>query len=204
MSPLLTTSRRLLERWETVRRTLPAINPVLKGHPLHAMLTDLPAALIPTGFCFSLLGRLRRSPRLEAAGYANTIAGLVSAAPTALTGLADYLQMEVTDPAQKTGFTHAALNTLALGLAVASLPGRSLSQPASPRGLWLSGLATGTLLVSAYLGGDLVYHRGWRVKPIEREEIEQHKVPETIHDDDFLLRPVRRVAVRSGGGVAQN
>jgi len=43
-------------------------------------------------------------------------------------------------------------------------------------------------LASAYLGGDLVYHRGWRVKPIEREEIEEHRVPQTVHAEDFVLR----------------
>jgi hypothetical protein len=30
------------------------------------------------------------------------------------------------------------------------------------------------------------------VKPIEREEIETHHVPPTVHDDDFLLRRSRR------------
>jgi uncharacterized membrane protein len=188
----------LLQRWEQVRRQLPAINPVFKGHPLHALLTDLPAALLPTGFLFSLLGRLTRQPLLEGAGYANTVAGLAGAAPTAVTGLADYLQMEVKDPAQTTGFTHGLLNVLALGLGLASLSGRGLKRRGPTRCLWLSGLSTGVLLLSAYLGGDLVYHRGWRVKPIEREEIEQHKVPETIHDDDFVLRPLRRDSVTSG------
>ncbi len=93
-------------RWEGVRRKLPSVNPVFNGHPLHAMLTDMPAALIPTGFVFSLWGRLTNQPRLEAAGYANTAAGDLSAIPTALTGLADYLQMETTRrkrPASHTG-----------------------------------------------------------------------------------------------------
>jgi uncharacterized membrane protein len=193
-----TLSGTFLERWDAARRQLPAVNPVFKGHPLHALLTDLPAALIPAGFLFTLLGRLRKQPVLEGAGYANTVAGLVAAAPTALTGLADYLQMEVKDPAQKTGFTHGLLNLLAVSLGVASLSGRGLRRSGPRHSLWLSGLATGVLLVSAYLGGDLVYHRGWRVKPIEREEVDAQKVPETIHDDDFLLRPTRHVSVTSG------
>ena len=103
--------------------------------------------------------------------------------------------MEVEDPAQTTGFTHGVLNATAVGLGIASLAGRSLKRPASDRGLWLGGVSTLVLLASAYLGGDLVYHRGWRVKPIEREEIEQHRVPPTVHDADFLLR---RVPVNSG------
>jgi len=179
-----------VQRWERIRRRLPAINPVIKGHPLHALSTDLPAALIPTGFAFSVWGRLARSPDFEKAGYLTTAAGVISAIPTALFGLADYLQMEVEDPAQATGFTHGVLNATAIGLGIASLAGRSLKRPASDRGIWLGGVSTLVLLASAYLGGDLVYHRGWRVKPIEREEIKEHRVPETVHDADFLLRRV--------------
>ncbi len=190
-----------IQRWERVRRRLPSINPVVQGHPLHAAFTDFPAALIPCGFLFSLLGRVTDESRLEAAGYACTAAGVISAVPTALTGLADYLQMEVSDPAQKTGFTHGLLNTVALGLGAWSLAGRGLQRPRSARGLWLSGLAGGVVLASAYLGGDLVYHRGWRVKPIEREEIETHTVPRTVRDEDFLLRRgARRVTLSSAAG----
>lgn len=190
----------LAARWERIRRKLPTVNPVFRGHPLHALLTDLPATLLPTGFCLSLLGYLTDDPRLEAAGYLNTVTGLAAAVPTALTGLADYVQMEARDPAQKTGATHALLNTTAIVLGTLSLRGRSLGQPRSRASLWLGGLTTGLVLASAYLGGDLVYHRGWRVKPVEREEIETHRVPSTIHDDDFLLRPSRRVEIRSAAG----
>src|SRR5205809_4553851 len=188
MSAELTTS--WIHRWEAIRRRLPAVNPVIMGHPLHALATDLPAALIPTGFAFSLWGRLARQPDLEKAGYLNTAAGVVVAIPTALFGLADYLQMEVDDLAQTTGFTHGLLNLTALGVGIASLGGRSLKKPGPRPGVWLGWISTLTLLASAYLGGDLVYHRGWRVKPIEREEIEQHRVPETVHDEDFVLRRV--------------
>ena len=188
MSTELTTS--WIHRWERIRRRLPAINPVIMGHPLHALATDLPAALIPIGFAFSFWGRMAGQPDLEKAGDLNSAAGVALAIPTALFGLADYLQMEVDDPAQTTGFTHGLLNLTALGVGIASLGGRSLKKPGSRRGVWLGGISTLTLLASAYLGGDLVYHRGWRVKPIEREEIEQHRVPETVHDEDFVLRRV--------------
>jgi uncharacterized membrane protein len=177
-----------IQKWEEVRKRLPAVNLVFKGHPLHALLTDLPAALLPVGFGFTLWGRANRQRLLEAAGYAATVTGVAAAVPTALSGLADYLQMEVTDPAQKTGFIHGLLNVLAVGLSAGSLVGRRMDRRAPDHSIWLGGLATGVLLVSAYLGGDLVYHRGWRVKPIEREEMETRRVPPTVHDDDFILR----------------
>ncbi len=177
-----------LDRWDAVRRRLPAINPVIMGHPLHAVMTDMPAALIPAGFTFSLLGQLTGRRELTAAGYLNSVAGVALAIPTAMLGVADYLQMEARDPAQKTGFVHGILNAAALGLGIASLAGRSLKRPGSRRGLWLGGLSTGVLFASAYLGGDLVFHRGWRVKPMEREEIEHHGVPESVHEEDFVLR----------------
>jgi hypothetical protein len=112
-----------------------------------------------------------------------------------LFGIADYLQMEVDDPAQTTGFTHGLLNATGLTLGIVSLAGRSLKTPGSRRGVWLGGLSTLVLLASGYLGGDLVFHRGWRVKPIEREEMEEHRVPPTVHEEDFILR---RVPVDSG------
>src|SRR5438045_4845574 len=179
-----------IRRWESIRRRLPTVNPVIMGHPLHALSTDLPAALIPTGFAFSLWGRIARQPDLEKAGYLNTAAGVAIAIPTALFGLADYLQVEVDDPAQTTGLTHGLMNVTAIGVGIASLAGRSLRKPGSRRGLWLGGISTLVLLASAYLGGDLVSHRGWRAKPIEREEIKEHRVPETVHDADLLLRRV--------------
>ncbi len=188
-----------IHRWEKVRRKLPAINPVIMGHPLHAMFTDLPVTLLLSGFGFTLLGRLARRREIEAAGFLNTAAGVAAAVPTALFGLADYLQMEVDDPAQKTGFFHGILNTVALGLSAWSLAGRSLRRPTTERGLWLGGLSSSILFVSAYLGGDLVYLRGWRVKPIEREEIETQQVPSTVHDDDFILRRSARIPLSSGG-----
>jgi len=177
-----------LDRWEAVRAKLPLINPVVKGHPLHAIMNEMPAALIPAGFTFSLLGRLTGRREFETAGYLNAVAGVGLAIPTAMLGIADYLQMEVRDPAQKTGFVHGILNAAALGLGIASLTGRSLKRPGSRRGLWLGGLSTSVLFASAYLGGDLVYHRGWRVKPMEREEIERQGVPDTVHEEDFVLR----------------
>ena len=68
---LRATLDRWIGRWEETRRQLPSINPVFKGHPLHALLTDIPASLISTGFVFSVWERMTHEPRLEAAGYAN-------------------------------------------------------------------------------------------------------------------------------------
>ena len=150
------------------------------------MITDLPAALVPSGFFLSLAGALSKEPALEKAGYAATVTGIAAAVPTAVTGLADYTQMEVKDPAWKTGLVHGLLNALALGFGIASLAGRSLKRPRSSRALWFGGISTGILFASAWLGGDLVYHRGWRVKPMEREEMETRRVPSTVHDEDFI------------------
>ena len=177
---------RWMSQYEEFRRRLPKINPVVLGHPLHAMATDLPAALIPSGFFLSLAGALSRQSALEKAGFVASVAGVASAIPTAVSGLADYSQMEVKDPAWKTGLVHGLLNAAALGLGIASLGGRSLKRPGNPRALWFGGVATSVLFASAWLGGDLVYHRGWRVKPMEREEMETNRVPSTVHDEDFI------------------
>src|ERR671932_470836 len=109
------------------------------------MITDLPAALVPSGFFLSLAGALSKERALEKAGYAATVTGIAAAVPTAVTGLADYTQMEVKDPAWKTGLVHGLLNALALGFGIASLAGRSLKRPRSSRALWFGGISTGIL-----------------------------------------------------------
>jgi uncharacterized membrane protein len=47
---------------------------------LHALLTDLPVALVPTGFGLRLLGLMTDDPRLEATGYLHIVAGMVARA----------------------------------------------------------------------------------------------------------------------------
>jgi hypothetical protein len=45
-------------------------DPLIKGHPLHAILTDLPVGALVAGSTFDLIGLITRRPRWRFAGGA--------------------------------------------------------------------------------------------------------------------------------------
>jgi hypothetical protein len=53
----------------------------------------------------------------------------------------------------------------------AALPARRLR-------LGLLGAATATIVVGAWIGGDLVFRHGWRVRPAEEAEIVEQLLPD--------------------------
>jgi uncharacterized membrane protein len=146
-------------------------HPVVHGHPVHAMLSDLPAALIPAAFLAEVSRRLLRDGGDRHLSDAATGAALTGAALAGITGWIDWLTMPTEYPAQKTATLHGLLNTggiLALIGAVIR-PGRRLP---------LLGFATMAVVVAGWLGGDLVFRYGWRVRPVEEAEIVEKKLAE--------------------------
>ena len=125
------------------------------GHPLHPVLTDLP------------IGAWMMSALLDAAGGAAAegaadllvTAGVVAAVPTAAAGLNDW--SDTSGPETRVGLVHAALNTTALSLYLASLIARARGRRSGGKALGLAGL--GVLLGGAYLGGHLSFVRGVNV-----------------------------------------
>ena len=140
-------------------------HPVVHGHPLHAMASDLPVALIPFALLVSLaLGR-------RGAGMA-TQAAAASAFGAVFLGWWDWLTIPHDHPAWRTATLHGLINTTVLGAVVLAVGSRERRAVAL-------GAATAALGVSAWLGGDLVYRLGWRVRPAEELElIEQGNTPE--------------------------
>jgi uncharacterized membrane protein len=132
-------------------------HPVLRGHPLHAMASDLPIALIPLALVASLVaGRStsRAATRLAAG----------SALAAVLLGWWDWLTIPRSHPAWRPATLHGLINTSVLG-------GTALAVLARDRRPLLLGAATAALTVSAWIGGDLVYRLGWRVRPAEELEL---------------------------------
>lgn len=121
------------------------------GHALHPLLTDLPIGFWTSSFVLDLVGgkgARRSSDRLLALG-------IVSAVPTAATGLAEWLHAD--RASRRVGVVHANANTAALLVYVASYRARRRGQRA--RGVLL-GLAGATLAtVGGYLGGHLATAR---------------------------------------------
>jgi hypothetical protein len=125
------------------------------GHPLHPVLTDLP------------IGAWMMSALLDAADLL-VAAGVAAALATAAAGLNDW--SDTVGPQTRVGLVHAALNTTALSLYLASLVARARGRRRAGKALGLAGL--GVLTGGAYLGGHLSFGMGvdvnrtaWQQRP---------------------------------------
>jgi uncharacterized membrane protein len=123
----------------------------LIGHALHPLLTDLPLGFWTSATLLDLRGR--HADREAAQRLVG--AGLLAAAPTALTGLAEWARTGSRE--QRVGALHGALNAVASTLYVVSDVARSRRR---------HGLGTATALLGAavtgasgYLGGHLTTAR---------------------------------------------
>ncbi len=139
-------------------------HPVVFGHPLHAMLSDLPVTLIPSAFLVELASRARPSEPLRKLSDAVSWCAFAAGSAAGVMGWIDWLTMPTEHPAQRTSTVHGLINSAAvLGvLGAAAMPRRRLP---------LLGLAGALVAAGGWLGGEIVFHHGWRVRPAEEAEI---------------------------------
>ena len=125
------------------------------GHALHPLLTDVVIGSFLSATLLDVLGGDddgRASERLIAVGIA-------AYGPTALTGASDWADTEPADDAvRRVGLVHAASNTTALSLYVASLAARRRGNRGKGKILAAGGATV--LMVAGYLGGHLSYAQG--------------------------------------------
>ena len=142
------------------------------------MLSDLPAALIPAAFLAELSRRLSGERDRGYLSDAATAAALAGAAAAGVTGWIDWLTMPTEHPAQKPATLHGLINTAGLLslLGAAMLPRRRLP---------FLGFATLAVMVGGWIGGDLVFHYGWRVRPAEEAEIVEKELTRAGIDGPF-------------------
>lgn len=119
------------------------------GHPLHPLLMSLPVGCWTSATVLDLLPGDNRSSARRLVG-----AGVVSALPTALSGLSDW--SDTTGAEQRVGTVHAGLNLAAVALYGASWLARRRGRSGKMLGLG------GAMAASAagYLGGHLAYALG--------------------------------------------
>lgn len=144
-------------------------DPLVKGHPLHAMLTDLPIGGLVVGVGCDLLGRVLPDRVWDGAARAALGFALVGGVAAAAVGFWDYQAVPREHPARAVGAWHGWLNVAALALLAGSLAARLLLA-ADLAGLVLGLLAFGLAAVAGWLGGHIVYRLGWRVVPAEHAE----------------------------------
>lgn len=125
------------------------------GHPAHPPLTDLVIGAFVSASLLDLL-----APRAGAvAANRLTAVGIAAFAPTAVTGISDWADTELSDEAsRRVGLVHAGANSGALAMYGASLISRIRGRQLAAMLLGLGGAIT--LGIGGYLGGHLAYSRG--------------------------------------------
>jgi nitrite reductase/ring-hydroxylating ferredoxin subunit/uncharacterized membrane protein len=121
------------------------------GHPLHAVLVQVPIGSFASAAVLDLLG----GEDAEDGADLLALTGLVSAVPAALAGATDWSAANPSE--QRSGLVHATLNTVGLAAWIASLLARRRGDRARGKALGLAGLAV--IGASGTIGGHLSYRR---------------------------------------------
>ena len=132
-----------------------ALSGTVLGHPLHPVLTDVPIGALTAATIFDVLGGDAGGDTADAL----TALGLLSVAPTAVTGLSDWA--DTVDAERRLGLIHALANAGSWALYFAALVSRRSGSRGLARVFSVAGL--GVLATSGYIGGHLVFARGWGV-----------------------------------------
>ena len=137
------------------------------GHPLHPPLTDVVIGAYTVGVAMLVAGALGLEEEQMAHGGLLAVAGgLIVTAPTALSGLADWLEIPKGTPARTMATIHLVvmlLATAAFALTFAlQLDGYREGQVMTQS--WIAGVAALLVLVAGgYVGGALAFVYGVRV-----------------------------------------
>ncbi|HLW01515.1 MAG TPA: Rieske 2Fe-2S domain-containing protein [Ktedonobacterales bacterium] len=180
-----------------------ALHGVWFGHPLHPALTDIPVGSWSATLILDMLS-LGGNRAIKKGADATLSIGLVGSLGAALSGLADW--QETYGRERRIGLLHGLLNATAATLYTASLVQRRRRRRGA--GILLSSLGYGVVLLSSYLGGELVFDRGTGVNHAAWLELPDEFTP--VMDDAALLpdKPTRAMAgstpvllVRQGGSI---
>ena len=145
-------------RWvHALFRPMPAVRDFLNGrwlgHPLHALLTDVPIGILFLVVLFDLAGQPEAT-----ATRAILLVGILAMVAAAVAGLADYSDTDGT--ARERATLHGTLMVVALLFYVVSFVLRSVASPPWPAAIVLSLVGFAFLAAGAYVGGDVVYLLG--------------------------------------------
>ncbi len=138
-------------------------HPVVHGHPIHAILSDGPIVLIPLAIAAELWDRIRNSNGIRLADVL-TAGAAATASAAAAVGWIDWLTIPPDHPARRPATIHGLINSAAVLAVIAAVPARR-------RRLRLMAAAATAIFAGAWIGGDLVFRHGWRVRPAEEAEI---------------------------------
>lgn len=161
--------------------------PIVKGHPLHAMATDVPVASFMLSYCFDVLSMTTsQKDAFRDAATANCAATFVGGAAAVGLGWWDFFNIPEDHPAHAPALIHGAMNSGVAALIGANVVAR-LRQPrlggTSALPFALSTVAILGLVAGAWLGGNLVYEHGWRVRKAEKLELMEPELEKDGHGE---------------------
>lgn len=129
------------------------------GHPVHPMLIVYPLGLLSTAVVFDILYLATGNADLATFSFWALLAGLVGGLAAAIFGLIDWLAIPKATRARRIGAFHGAGNVAVVALFALSfwarLDGAQYLPDTLP--LILGVLGAAIALVTAWLGGELVY-----------------------------------------------
>jgi uncharacterized membrane protein len=131
----------------------------LLGHPVHPMLIVYPFGLLSAAVVFDVLYALTGNGDLATFSFWALAAGLVGGLAAAVFGLIDWLGIPPDTRAKRIGAFHGVGNLIVVGLFAVSFLLRTGSAQYLPDTLplILGLLGAAIALVTAWLGGELVY-----------------------------------------------
>lgn len=161
------------------------------GHPLHPVLVNLPLGGWTIALVFDALEILTGKRHLGKCADATILLGLVGAAGSAATGLTDW--QHLAGKPRRVGLVHGLLNTVATTLHATSWILRQFGQRSLARGV--SALGYAGVMLSAYLGGVLVYTHRIGVNHTQVNEDKLKDFVPVLALDDLPEGEMRRVEV---------
>jgi nitrite reductase/ring-hydroxylating ferredoxin subunit/uncharacterized membrane protein len=129
------------------------LNGTWLGEPLHVVLTDVPIGAWTVAIAFDVLDLISARREFALAADTSIVIGLVGAAGAAVSGVADW--SDVDPPARRTGFIHGLLNLSATALFTTSLVLRKKRMRTGGR--ICAALGYAVMSYAAHLGGEMVY-----------------------------------------------
>lgn len=210
----------VLDNGEKAREVADVLHGKQIGHALHPILTDVTIGSWTLGVMFDALSYLFLSRTSRKAANRLITLGTISAVPTALAGIMDYSTIK--QNAASYGALHGLLNSVAFFLFFRSVKARFSGHyiPA----FFYSFIGLGFAMVSAWLGGDLVYrHRigvnhaqdadgpaEWTsVLPVdelgnrERLRVEVDDLPVMLYREDDDVYAIGAVCSHAGGPLEE-
>ncbi len=150
-------------------------------HPIHPMLIVFPLGLLNFSFFADLCGRSPEKKEIWKEVAKRTMAGgVISALAAAVPGFIDFLSLE--GRPKKLATAHMALNLGIVGLFGYNL-WRRFNSPDAPPPTTLSIAGVAGLLVSGWLGGEMVYVHGIAVDKEAGEKKEVGELGQLIPEE---------------------